>query len=875
MKRVITLVWFLTGCWLATLAQPCGLEDTLNIATNSNPDFDFEIYNIFNDDLSDPNQGVCAVEIEFLHQYVDNLELSLTSPSGQTVTLIGPDTDEQNVFTALARWNISFLPCGSPVSPDPTFLERWDNTQPNNFVVGGQYTGSYYPFSGCLQDFDTGPANGTWTISVNNNPSPYPGAIRGFRIVFCDERGVDCCFAASGNLLPNDILTCVGDSSLTFAPEVDYQGSPPDTTNYGYTYLIGEDGVLLEYDSLPDLTGFAPGRYQICGMSYRRDNRDSFPDPDGLLTIDSLRRNLGGLLPDFCAEVTDSCVEVQIVPQPLPSNLQQTLCAGDTLSVGDSSLTSTGNYQIILPSYAGCDSLVNVNLEVLPPIFADIDTTICIGQSIQVGDSIYQTTGSYVDTLMSSRLCDSIVNLDLQVLDTAFFDTTLTICQGEQFVVGDSVLTEESNYDISLVSAQGCDSLVRVNLSVIALSADVAPPDTLSCDRAVVTLDGSGSSPASGVAYEWQNAAGTIIGSSATQEVSVAGTYTLSVSQAENGQACTVTDTVEVPIDTLSPVADAGLADTLTCTVPELSIGGATTSTGPAFAYSWERTEGPFTGSTATAITTVDSSGTYTLIVRNTENGCADSSSVRIESDQQRPIAASGPDTTLTCNRTSLRLDGSASSAGPAFVYDWTAADGSVPADGDTPSPLVSTAGVYQLVVTDTGNGCADTASTTVAYDTLSPQAIILPPDTLNCDLRRLSLQAQVSQVGTMPSYNWQSPAGNITSGAMSLSAEVDAPAVYEFIVERSENGCRDSAQVTVVETLSNTQAQVLPPDTLSCAMDEVTLDGSGSSAGSDVVYAWSTQAGQIESDTTAPVVEVSVAAVYTQIGRASCRERV
>ena len=866
MKRVITLLWFFTGFWLSVSAQPCGLEDTLSIAANSNPNFAFEIFNIFNDDLSDPDQGVCAVEIEFLHEYVDNLELSLTSPAGQTVTLIGPDTDQQFAFTALARWDISFLPCASPVSPDPNFLERWDNAQANNFVLGGQYDGSYYPFDGCLEDFDTGPVNGTWTISVNNTPSPYEGAVLGFRIVFCDERGVDCCFAASGNLLRDDILTCVGDSSLAFTPEIDYQGTPPDTVNYGYTYLIGEDSVLLEYDSLPDLTGFAPGRYQICGMSYRRDDRDSFPAPNGVLTIDSLRRNLGGLLPDFCAEVTDSCIEVRIVPQPVPTSLQETLCTGDTLLVGDSSLTSTGNYQIIMPSYAGCDSLVNVDLEVLPPIFTDVDTTICTGESVQVGDSTYQATGNYVDTLLSSQLCDSIVTLDLQVLDTAFFDTTLTICEGEQFVVGDSVLTEGGDYSISLVSAQGCDSLVRVDLRVIALTADIAPPDTLSCDRTVVTLDGSGSLPAAAVSYEWQNATGTVLGSAVTQAVNEGGIYTLSVSRTESGQTCTVTDTVEVPIDTLSPVADAGLADTLTCTAPELSIGGANTSTGMALVYSWESTGGHFTGSTATANTTVDSSGTYTLIVRNTANGCADSSTVRIESDQQPPVAASGPDTTLTCNRTSLRLDGSASSAGPAFVYDWTAADGSVPADGDTPTPLVSTAGIYQLVVSDSSNGCTDTAIATVTYDTLSPQAIILPPDTLNCDLRRLSLQAQVSQAGTMPIYNWQSPGGNILSGAMSLSAEVDVPAVYEFVVVRSENGCRDTAQVNVVETISNTAAQVLPPDTLSCATDEVTLDGSGSSAGSDVVYAWSTQAGQIESDTTVPTVEVSVAAVYTLI---------
>lgn len=864
MKRVIALLWFFTGCWFSILAQPCGLEDTLNISANASLTFDFEVYNIFNDDLSDLDQGVCAVEIEFLHQYVDNLELSLTSPSGQTVTLIGPDTDEQFVFTAFARWAIEFLPCGAPVSPDPGFLPQWDNTQPNNFVLGGQYDGSYYPYSGCLQDFNTGPANGTWTISVNNNPSPYLGAILGFRIVFCDERGIDCCFAASGGLLQDDILTCVGDSSLALTPKVSYQGSPPDTVNYGYTYLIGEDSVLIEYDSLPDLTGFAPGQYQICGLSYRRSDRDSFPSPDGNLTIDSLRRNLAGLTPDFCAEVTDSCIWVDIVAQPVPTNLQETICTGDTIWVGDTSLTNTGNYQIVVPSFAGCDSLVTVDLEVVPTAFVEIDTTVCIGESVQVGDSLYQAAGSYVDTLLSSLLCDSIVALHLEVLDTAFFDTTLTICQGDSFIVGDSILVNEGRYEIGLPSVRGCDSLVRVNLTVIELAAMIAEPDTLNCSTPVITLDGSASTPSSVLSYEWQDATGTVIGNAATTDVSLPGGYRLSVSRTENGHSCTVSDTVFVLIDTLSPVADVSAADTLTCLEPQLSIGGAGTSIGSVFTYSWTSTDGNFLDDTNSAITTVDSSGTYTLVVSNLVNGCADTAAVRIESDQEIPIVHPGPDTTLSCNRTSLRLDGSTSSAGSNMVYAWTAADGSIPTDGNTVSPLITTGGIYQLQVTDTSNGCTDSATVEVAYDTLSPQVNIIPSDTLNCERRSLSLQAQVMQAGVAPLFNWESPTGSIISGATTLTAEVDAPAVYQFTVERADNGCRDSAQVSVVETLNDINAEVAVPDTLSCAEDEVTLDGGASSVGAQLIYEWSTQLGQFVSDPLSPVVDVNLPAAYT-----------
>jgi gliding motility-associated-like protein len=866
MKRVIPLLLLLSGCCLEVWAQPCGLQDTLNIPTNSTPTFDFEVFNIFNDDLSDPNQGICAVEIEFLHQYVDKLELTLISPSGQSVTLIGPDTDEQFAFTAFARWDISFLTCGDPnVGPDPGSLQQWDNAQVGNFVVGGQYNGSYYPFDGCLQDFNTGPVNGTWTISVNNNPSPYPGAILGFRLVFCDERGLDCCFAAAGNLQQEDILTCVGDSSLLLTPEPTYQGTPPDTINYGYTYLIGEDSILTAYDSMPDLTSFPPGRYQLCGFSYRRSDVDSFPQPDGLLTIDSLRNNLSGLLPDFCAEVTNNCIWIEIVPQPTETNLQETICGGDTLVVGDSSLTATGVYEIVLPSFAGCDSTVNVQLQVVPTAFTNIDTTICTGESIAIGDSLYDSGGLYVDTLLSSQFCDSIITLDLTVLDTAFFDTTLTICRGDQFVVGDSILTESGNYEIGLPSAEGCDSLVRLDLTVVEVDALIGLPDTLSCAMPEVILDGSGSSPAASIAFQWQQSDGTLLGSSATQAVTEAGGYILGVSRIENGVTCTVYDTLAVAIDTLSPIADAGLPDTLRCNQPNLTIGGGNTSTGSDFLYAWSTTDGQFSGPTDQLTATVDSAGRYTLVVTDTVNGCTDSASVDIASNFVVPVAITVGDTSLTCSRTSVTLDGAASSAGPAIEYQWTV-DGSAAVLGNTPTLNVNNGGAYQLLVSDTSNGCADSATVNVVYDTLAPEATILLPDTLNCANLTAGLQATVTQAGNTPVFNWQTAAGNIISGSDSLLALVDQPAVYEFIVERSDNGCRDTASVTVLQTVNDIIAQVAPPDTLDCNNNEVSLDGTASTSGEDIIYEWSSQNGQFVGDSLSPVVTVSIGTEYTFI---------
>ncbi len=154
-------------------AQSCGLTDTFVVVQNSNLSFDIVISDYFNDDLSDVDQGLCGIELGFVHQYVENFEVTLTSPAGQSINLIGPNSDDDFDFTFGTEWQIDFVNCGALPAPDPVFSPQWDYTQSENWVNFGQYFGSYHPYIGCLEDFNIGPVNGNWTISINNNPSNY------------------------------------------------------------------------------------------------------------------------------------------------------------------------------------------------------------------------------------------------------------------------------------------------------------------------------------------------------------------------------------------------------------------------------------------------------------------------------------------------------------------------------------------------------------------------------------------------------------------------------------------------------------------------------------------------------------------------------
>jgi len=147
-------------------------------------DFLINVMGSTNNTLGQNGQGVCGVNINFDHEYLGDLSIVLTSPSGQSVTLVGPI----GLFgsTDFTTWDVSFVPCGDAANPDPGFANQWNNNQP--WGLFGNYTGAYYPSNGCLENFNSGPVNGTWTLTVTDGQAVDVGNFYNYEIIFCDPQ---------------------------------------------------------------------------------------------------------------------------------------------------------------------------------------------------------------------------------------------------------------------------------------------------------------------------------------------------------------------------------------------------------------------------------------------------------------------------------------------------------------------------------------------------------------------------------------------------------------------------------------------------------------------------------------------------------------
>jgi hypothetical protein len=156
-----------------------------------------------------------------------------------------------------------------------------------------------------------------------------------------------------------------------------------------------------------------------------------------------------------------------IVCEEIFSEQDITICEGETYTIGESIYSITGTYVDTLLNVDACDSIVTTNLTVNPRVYHDQVISVCFGSTFEVGDNVYDESGSYSDTLISMTGCDSIVTTNLTVDEEITFEQSLTICAGEFIVVGGTIHSTSGTFVDVLISESLCDSTVTTNLTVL------------------------------------------------------------------------------------------------------------------------------------------------------------------------------------------------------------------------------------------------------------------------------------------------------------------------------------------------------------------------------------------------------------------------
>jgi gliding motility-associated-like protein len=551
---------------------------------------------------------------------------------------------------------------------------------------------------------------------------------------------------------------------------------------YGFSFLGNRDLIIIKIDESGEyiwgnaygLAGdnedaYANGSNQLL---QRNDNlflvgrsQSIFDQAKGLV-IKALE---DGTVDQSCAFSNPLNVDVNEIPNPFEGNFSMQEVSDPAII--PQSLNIPSNQTVLTPNLF-CTTIDTI------PMLLEVNT--CPGTPYLYNGEELAPNSSTIFTFTDANGCDSMVLVEVGVLDALVTSETIQACEGESVLVFGEEVFQSGIFVDTLVSTQGCDSIHTVEVSFTNNPELLVPDGALSCVTFLGELDViiTGGTPPFNI--EWSD------GQTATTAVDLeTGTYTVSVSDAAG---CMSEATGAVFEDFPVPTLDLDVlniscfgADDGAIIIKE--IFGAS----PPFEYSLDGVNFESNGLFQSLLP-----GAYTLFIRNSEQ-CESTLPITIE--EPIPLSLVLPNDTTLFLSESLEINPLIQSSLP-LSYEWS--PDTFLSCSDCPNPIATplNSTEYTLMLRDT-NDCTISQRFNININERSrvyiPNAFSPNNDGRN-DFFTLFVGPEVERVLSFQVYNrWGGlmyrqdnflPAGMSDGWDGTLNGEPLKPAVFAYYTE-------------------------------------------------------------------------------------------
>ncbi len=372
---------------------------------------------------------------------------------------------------------------------------------------------------------------------------------------------------------------------------------------------------------------------------------------------------------------------------------------------------------------------------------------------------------------------------------------TATVIPGETYhfkmVLADY---QDSNFDSAVFLEAG-----SFDIGVQLLNpAGVQLPSSINvCDNAPQVL--TASVQGGGATYQWLLGTNPIPGAtSASYTATQPGLYTVQVFLP--GNTCPGTASVNIIGGTSPTVQNATLTACYTQGNATFNLTSAQTSIsttpGATFSYYINQSDALVGNGNVIANPTAFQSAGQTVYVLVKNGFCSKIAELQLIKAPQITATIATP-ATLTCtnSQTTLNASGSVYPAGSTFA--WTTTNGNIVSGANTLNPVVNTAGIYTLTISNTyqpGNlTCTATANVTVTGDSAPPTTGLTASKILICSGESITLTASGGVT-----YNWVGLPGNGNTQTVSPTTNT----TYT-VTAVGANGCVSQTPATITIQVS------------------------------------------------------------------------
>ncbi|MFM7496559.1 MAG: cohesin domain-containing protein, partial [Bacteroidota bacterium] len=447
--------------------------------------------------------------------------------------------------------------------------------------------------------------------------------------------------------------------------------------------------------------------------------------------------------------------------------------------------TDSGNYTARVTSAAGCVATSStVAVSILPTSTASISASICQGQTYTFGSQTLTAAGTYTRTVTAANGCDSIITLNLST----------TVCQVQTSIgavtgcVGDTVyvpVTIQNGVGIASISmAIGYDP---TKLACISTATNVNPLISSSLLTNCGVFSGTSQFRAAWFDLNAINLNGTLFEMGFV--ILAPGTHALAWDLATPGN-CEYTDAqADVISNTAWNNGSVSLGSNCCSIFASITPAGSLSicqgssvtlqaNTGANYTYQW-RLNGTAIAGATNASFVANAAGGYTVTIADSANCSFTSAPATVIVNPLPTVSISAAGNTTVCQGTAVNLS---AAAGTSFAsYQWNL--NGTPIAGATTATFAATAtGAYTLSVTD-ANGCTAISNSVSVTIRELPVATITGNSSI-CQGGNTVLSANT---GTGRTYQWKRNNVNIIGAT---SANYTAITAGTYTVTVTSNSC-------------------------------------------------------------------------------------
>ena len=141
-------------------------------------------------------------------------------------------------------------------------------------------------------------------------------------------------------------------------------------------------------------------------------------------------------------------------------------CDSYTWIDGNAYTSSNNTATYTLTNAVGCDSVVTLNLTVKYSNYSTFVQTVCDSYTWEDGNTYTASTTAPTVTYASANGCDSVITLNLTVNYSSAATDEVAACDSYTWIDGNAYTSSNNTATYTLTNAAGCDSVVTLNLTI-------------------------------------------------------------------------------------------------------------------------------------------------------------------------------------------------------------------------------------------------------------------------------------------------------------------------------------------------------------------------------------------------------------------------